>query len=63
MRSSRDAASRQGEIEMRSRNFLRTSRGQRGVSTIEFALVAPILFLLLFVAIDLASLLWVNLTM
>jgi Flp pilus assembly protein TadG len=38
-------------------------RQQRGVSTIEFALIAPVLFLLLFIAIDLGLLLWVNLTM
>ncbi|WP_259295158.1 TadE/TadG family type IV pilus assembly protein [Paraburkholderia sp. DHOC27] len=33
------------------------------MSTIEFALIAPVLFLLLFIAVDLGLLLWVNLTM
>ncbi|MFM0556283.1 TadE/TadG family type IV pilus assembly protein [Paraburkholderia sediminicola] len=36
---------------------------QRGVATVEFALVAPLLFLLLCIAMDLGIALWVNLTM
>jgi Flp pilus assembly protein TadG len=39
------------------------SRKQSGVATIEFALVAPVLFLLLCIAMDLGVALWVNLTM
>ena len=38
-------------------------RGERGTSTIEFALVAPVLFLLLCIAMDTGVMLWVNLTM
>jgi Flp pilus assembly protein TadG len=38
-------------------------RRERGTSTIEFALVAPVLFLLLCIAMDMGVLLWVNLTM
>lgn len=37
--------------------------GQRGVATLEFALIAPLLFLLLCIAMDLGIALWVNLTM
>ncbi len=49
---------------MRARFFRQSSRRQqRGTSTVEFALVAPILFLLIFIALDLGLLLWVNLTM
>jgi Flp pilus assembly protein TadG len=36
---------------------------QRGASTVEFALIAPILFLLLCAALDLGLTMWVNLTM
>src|SRR5260370_38517543 len=36
---------------------------QRGVVTVEFALLAPVLFLLLCIAMDLGIALWVNLTM
>jgi Flp pilus assembly protein TadG len=39
------------------------TRKQRGVATIEFALLAPLLFLLLCIAMDLGIALWVNLTM
>ncbi|MFM0007969.1 MULTISPECIES: TadE/TadG family type IV pilus assembly protein [Paraburkholderia] len=41
----------------------RPARKQRGVATVEFALVAPLLFLLLCIAMDLGIALWVNLTM
>ena len=41
----------------------RKTRKQRGVATIEFALLAPVLFLLLCIAMDLGVALWVNLTM
>ena len=36
---------------------------QRGVVTVEFALLAPLLFLVLCIAMDLGIALWVNLTM
>ncbi len=36
---------------------------QRGVVTVEFALLAPLLFLLLCIAMDMGIALWVNLTM
>ncbi|MFM0199179.1 TadE/TadG family type IV pilus assembly protein [Paraburkholderia fungorum] len=36
---------------------------ERGVVTVEFALLAPLLFLLLCIAMDLGIALWVNLTM
>jgi Flp pilus assembly protein TadG len=39
------------------------TRKQRGVATIEFALIAPLLFLLVCFAMDLGIALWVNLTM
>lgn len=39
------------------------SRRQRGASVVEFAIVAPLLFFLLFGMIDLCVLFWVNLTM
>ncbi|TAL93843.1 MAG: pilus assembly protein [Paraburkholderia sp.] len=48
---------------MRARIFGRSRQQQRGATAVEFALVAPILFFLMFVAIDLGLLLWVNLTM
>ncbi|WP_176057484.1 TadE/TadG family type IV pilus assembly protein [Paraburkholderia sp. BCC1876] len=38
-------------------------RKQGGIATLEFALVAPVLFLLLCIAMDLGVALWVNLTM
>lgn len=41
----------------------RQQRRMRGVAAVEFALVAPILFLLLFGVIDLALMFWVNLSM
>ncbi|MDE1181679.1 TadE/TadG family type IV pilus assembly protein [Paraburkholderia sp.] len=41
----------------------RPARAQRGTSTIEFALIAPVLFLLICIAFDLGVALWVNLTM
>ena len=40
-----------------------TRRQQRGTSTVEFALIAPLLFLLLCFAMDIGISLWVNLTM
>jgi hypothetical protein len=36
---------------------------ERGASAVEFAIVAPLLFFLLFAVIDLCVLFWVNLTM
>lgn len=36
---------------------------QRGASAVEFAIVAPLLFFLIFAVIDLCVLFWVNLTM
>ena len=49
---------------MRSRFMRGSSRHpQRGATTVEFALIAPILLLLLCVALDLGIALWVNLTM
>ena len=44
-----------------SRRSLRTK--QRGSAVVEFALVAPLLFLLLCVIVDVGFSLWVNLTM
>nr|WKF61943.1 hypothetical protein HUO10_006475 [Paraburkholderia busanensis] len=41
----------------------RQQRQQRGIATIEFALIAPLLLLLLCIAMDLGIALWVNLTM
>lgn len=38
-------------------------RHMRGAAAVEFALVAPLLFLLLFAIIDLALMFWVNLSM
>lgn len=38
-------------------------RRQRGASVVEFAIVAPLFFILLFAVIDLCMLFWVNLTM
>jgi hypothetical protein len=37
--------------------------GQRGVATVEFAIIAPVLFFLVCIAMDLSIALWVNLTM
>lgn len=49
---------------MRSRFSTWSSRRQqRGVSTVEFALIAPVLLLLLCAALDLGISMWVNLTM
>lgn len=49
---------------MRSRFSTWSSRRmQRGVSTVEFALIAPILFVLLCAAFDFGISMWVNLTM
>ncbi|PQV54589.1 TadE/TadG family type IV pilus assembly protein [Paraburkholderia sp. BL21I4N1] len=42
---------------------MRNRRKQGGVATLEFALIAPVLFLLLCIAMDLGVALWVNLTM
>lgn len=42
---------------------VRNRRKQGGIATLEFALVAPVLFLLLCIAMDLGVALWVNLTM
>jgi len=36
---------------------------EKGIAAVEFALIAPLLFLLLFAVIDLGTLFWVNLTM
>lgn len=36
---------------------------QRGASAVEFALIAPVLFFLMFAAVDMGISLWVNLTM
>ena len=41
----------------------RGRKRQRGAAAVEFALIAPLLFLLLFVAMDFCVSLWVNLTM
>ncbi len=38
-------------------------RRQRGASAVEFALVAPIFFLLLFSIVDFGAMMWANLTM
>ncbi|HEY3598885.1 MAG TPA: TadE/TadG family type IV pilus assembly protein [Paraburkholderia sp.] len=48
---------------MRKRSCRQSPHQQRGASTVEFALIAPLLFLLLFVAMDFGISLWVNLTM
>jgi Flp pilus assembly protein TadG len=40
-----------------------TRRKQRGASAVEFAIIAPLLFFLLFAIIDACAMLWVNLTM
>jgi Flp pilus assembly protein TadG len=49
---------------MRSRlSKCSSRRRQRGVSTIEFAFIAPVLLLLLCAALDLGITMWVNLTM
>lgn len=37
--------------------------GQRGASAVEFALVAPLFFLLLFSIVDFGAMMWANLTM
>jgi len=41
----------------------RSRARQRGASAVEFALVAPVLLMLLFIAFDMGITLWVNLTM
>lgn len=41
----------------------RTKHSQRGASAVEFAIVAPLVFFLLFAVIDLCVMFWVNLTM
>ncbi|WP_151637704.1 TadE/TadG family type IV pilus assembly protein [Noviherbaspirillum aerium] len=41
----------------------RYKRRQRGASAVEFAIVAPLVFFLLFAVIDLCVMFWVNLTM
>lgn len=41
----------------------KTSRRQRGASAVEFALVAPVFFLLLFSIADFGMMMWANLTM
>ncbi|MEM5370480.1 TadE/TadG family type IV pilus assembly protein [Paraburkholderia azotifigens] len=41
----------------------RSGRSQAGVAAIEFALIAPVLFFLLCMVMDLGAALWVNLTM
>ena len=52
-------------LHMPSSHHRPKTRGarQRGAAAVEFALIAPLLFLLLFVAMDLCVSLWVNLTM
>jgi Flp pilus assembly protein TadG len=58
------AARRNATLDAQARTGKRgLTRKQRGVATVEFALVAPLLFLLLCIAIDLGIALWVNLTM
>ncbi|MFL9898099.1 TadE/TadG family type IV pilus assembly protein [Paraburkholderia fungorum] len=47
----------------RPKSAQRNTRKERGVATVEFALIAPVLFLLLCIAMDLGVALWVNLTM
>ena len=42
---------------------MRHRRKQGGIATLEFALIAPVLLLLLCIAMDLGVALWVNLTM
>jgi Flp pilus assembly protein TadG len=41
----------------------RTPRRQHGASAVEFALIAPLLFFLLFAAIEMGLIYWANLTM
>ncbi|GJG93707.1 TadE/TadG family type IV pilus assembly protein [Cupriavidus pauculus] len=43
--------------------ILRGARSQRGASAVEFALVAPVFFLLLFSIVDFGAMMWANLTM
>ncbi|SDJ10659.1 Flp pilus assembly protein TadG [Paraburkholderia steynii] len=47
----------------RARRSQGRRRGQLGVATLEFAFIAPILFFLLCMVMDLGVALWVNLTM
>lgn len=50
--------------DMKTRFGNRRSRHrQRGASAVEFALIAPVLFMLMFIALDMGLALWVNLTM
>lgn len=42
---------------------IKRSRWQRGASAVEFALVAPLFFLLLFSIVDFSAMMWANLTM
>jgi Flp pilus assembly protein TadG len=49
---------------MKSRSTRQALRhAQRGVSTVEFALIAPVLFLVMCAAFDLGLTMWVNMTM
>ena len=49
---------------MRPRSRLSASaQRQRGASAVEFALVAPLFFLLLFSIVDFGAMMWANLTM
>lgn len=48
---------------MQAAHRTRSRHGQRGASAVEFAIVAPLVFFLLFAIIDLCVLFWVNLTM
>ncbi|RZI42421.1 pilus assembly protein [Herbaspirillum sp. HC18] len=41
----------------------RSNHRQRGASAVEFAIIAPLLFFLLFAIVDACAMLWVNLTM
>lgn len=48
---------------MQAANQTRFKYRQRGASAVEFAIVAPLVFFLLFAVIDLCVMFWVNLTM
>ncbi|WP_194721724.1 TadE/TadG family type IV pilus assembly protein [Noviherbaspirillum malthae] len=48
---------------MQAAHRTRSRHCQRGASAVEFAIVAPIVFFLLFAIVDLCVLFWVNLTM
>jgi TadE-like protein len=48
---------------MHTAELKRRRHRERGASAVEFAIVAPLLFFLLFAIVDLCALFWVNLTM